>query len=403
MDVQVAVKEIGIARVERVLCARDVIVIGARNSIETGVHVGRDLPNPINHDVLGKKRIHLTRKRFCVLDSVFKVEMGVIISGMDTRVGSPAARDANLLPQFEAQTTLHRSLNAWRVRLNLIAIVAATVVGHVDEIPRHRVAFLNSQKYGIILYFCAMIYQLNDDNCFFPPVDHANRDGLLAFGGDLTPQRLIMSYANGIFPWYNEDEPILWWSLDPRLVIRPGEMKVSKSLRHTLRSGKFDMRIDTRFREVITHCAETPREGQDGTWILDEMIEAYCHLHELGIAHSFECYLDGKLVGGLYGVSIGKVFFGESMFHTVTDASKVAFYHLHQFLRINGFKLIDCQQETSHLMSLGAYTIPRSEFINELKILTREASMVGNWGGKECEALFLHIEQPEKVTFRVYD
>ena len=402
-DVQVAVKEIGIIRVERVLRARDIIMIGARNGIETGVQIGRDLPNPINHDVLGQKRIHLTCKRFRILDFAFQIEMGVIVSRMNARIGSSAARDGNSLPQFEAQATFHRSLNAWRMRLNLIAVVAATVVGHVDEIPRHRVAFLNSQKYGIILYFCAMIYQLNDDNCFFPPVDHANRDGLLAFGGDLTPQRLIMSYANGIFPWYNENEPILWWSLDPRLVIRPGEMKVSKSLRHTLRSGKFEMRIDTRFREVMTHCAETPREGQDGTWILDEMIEAYCHLHELGIAHSFECYLDGKLVGGLYGVSIGKVFFGESMFHTVTDASKVAFYHLHQFLKINGFKLIDCQQETSHLMSLGAYTMPRSEFINELKILTREASMVGNWGGKECAVLFLHIEQPEKVTFRVYD
>ena len=207
-----------------------------------------------------------------------------------------------------------------------------------------------------------MIYQLNDDDCFFPPADHANRDGLLAFGGDLSPQRLIVAYANGIFPWYSEDEPILWWSLDPRLVIR-----------------------------------------QDGTWIMDEMIEAYCHLHELGIAHSFESYLDGELVGGLYGVSIGQVFFGESMFHTVTDASKVAFYHLHQFLKINGFKLIDCQQETSHLMSLGAYAVPRSEFIDELKILTQEATMIGNWGEKECEALFLHIEQPEKVRFRVYE
>jgi len=248
-----------------------------------------------------------------------------------------------------------------------------------------------------------MIYQLNDDDCFFPPASHANRDGLLAFGGDLSPQRLIVAYANGIFPWYTEDDPILWWSLDPRLVIRPGEMKVSKSLKHTLKSRRFECSIDTNFREVMLHCAETPREGQDGTWILDEMVEAYCHLHELGIAHSFETYLEGELVGGLYGVSIGKVFFGESMFHTVSDASKVAFYHLHQFLKNNGFQLIDCQQVTSHLMSLGAYPIPRSDFLEELKSLIREATLVGNWGGKECESMYLHIEQPEKVKFRTYD
>jgi leucyl/phenylalanyl-tRNA--protein transferase len=271
----------------------------------------------------------------------------------------------------------------------------------MDKVTRHGVA-IDRAKVRKNPYLCAMIYQLNDDDCFFPPASHANRDGLLAFGGDLSPQRLIVAYANGIFPWYTEDDPILWWSLDPRLVIRPGEMKVSKSLRHTLKTRKFEVRIDTNFREVMLHCAETPREGQDGTWILDEMVEAYCHLHELGIAHSFETYLEDKLVGGLYGVSIGKVFFGESMFHTVSDASKIAFYHLHQFLINNGFQLIDCQQVTSHLMSLGAYAIPRSEFLNELKTLTREATLVGNWGGKECEAMYLRIEQPETVKFRSY-
>ena len=248
-----------------------------------------------------------------------------------------------------------------------------------------------------------MIYQLNDDDCFFPPADHANKDGLLAFGGDLSPQRLIMAYANGIFPWYNTDDPILWWSLDPRLIIRPGEMKISKSLRRTLRSGKFEVRIDTRFREVMQHCAETPREGQDGTWIQDEMVEAYTHLNEMGIAHSFETYQEDRLVGGLYGLGIGKAFFGESMFHTVTDASKVAFHHLHQFLKNNGFKLIDCQQETRHLTSLGAYSVSRSAFIEELRVLTREASLVGNWGATRCEALYLHLEQPERVRFRIYE
>ena len=248
-----------------------------------------------------------------------------------------------------------------------------------------------------------ILYQLNDDDCFFPPADRANDKGLLAFGGDLSPQRLIVAYANGIFPWYSENEPLLWWSLDPRLIIRPGEMRVSKSLRRTLKSGKFEVRIDSNFREVMLHCAETPRKGQDGTWIQDEMVEAYCELHKLGIAHSVECYQDDALVGGLYGVSIGKVFFGESMFHSVTDASKVAFYHLHQFLCAHDFKLIDCQQETNHLMSLGAYSIPRKDFLEELKALTVEPSLVGNWGTGKTEELYLNIHQPEKLQFRAYN
>ena len=248
-----------------------------------------------------------------------------------------------------------------------------------------------------------ILYQLNDDDCFFPPADRASDEGLLAFGGDLSPQRLIVAYANGIFPWYSENEPLLWWSLDPRLIIRPGEMRVSKSLRRTLKSGKFEVRIDTNFREVMLHCAETPRKDQDGTWIQDEMVDAYCELHELGIAHSFESYQDGELVGGLYGVSIGKVFFGESMFHTVTDASKVAFHHLHQFLLANDFRLIDCQQETKHLMSLGAYSIPRKDFLDELKGLTAEPTLMGNWGIGKTEAMYLNIKQPEKLQFRAYN
>lgn len=225
-----------------------------------------------------------------------------------------------------------------------------------------------------------MLFRLDDNDYAFPSAELAEKDGLLAIGGDLSPMRLLNAYANGIFPWYEERQPILWWSLDPRLVIRPDEMKVSKSLRHTLRSEKFEIKIDNDFRSVMTHCADTPREGQDGTWITDEMVEAYCRLHELGFAHSFETYHDGILVGGLYGISIGKVFFGESMFHTVSDASKVAFYHLHQFLKKHGFKLIDCQQETEHLKSLGAYTIPRHDFLIELENLVIEPSLIGNWG-----------------------
>ena len=225
-----------------------------------------------------------------------------------------------------------------------------------------------------------MLFRLDDNDYGFPSAELAEKDGLLAIGGDLSPLRLLNAYANGIFPWFDEDQPILWWSLDPRLIIRPGGMKISKSLRHTINSRKFEVKIDTNFRSVMKHCAEMPREGQDGTWILDEMVEAYCLLHELGFAHSFETYLDGKLVGGLYGVSIGKAFFGESMFHTVSDASKVAFYHLHQFLQSHDFKLIDCQQETDHLKSLGAYTIPRHDFLIELENLVTEPSLIGNWG-----------------------
>ena len=228
-------------------------------------------------------------------------------------------------------------------------------------------------------YFCKMIFRLPDDDIVFPSAELAEPDGLLAVGGDLSPLRLLNAYANGIFPWYNEEEPILWWSLDPRLVIRPGEMKVSKSLRHTLRSGVFEVRVDTAFRSVMQHCAATPREGQDGTWITEDILEAYGRLHELGFAHSFETWREGELVGGLYGIAIGKAFFGESMFHTVSDASKVAFWHLHQFLLQHDFKIIDCQQETPHLKSLGAYTIPRKDFIKELETLVVEPGLIGGW------------------------
>ena len=224
-----------------------------------------------------------------------------------------------------------------------------------------------------------MLFRLDDNDYAFPSAELAEKDGLLAIGGDLSPMRLLNAYANGIFPWYNEGEPILWWSLDPRLIIRPGEMKVSKSLWHTLKSGTFKNNIDTHFREVMQHCATTPRDGQNGTWITNDILEAYCRLHELGFAHSFETYQDGKLVGGLYGIAIGKAFFGESMFHTVSDASKVAFYHLHQFLQRHDFKLIDCQQETPHLKSLGAYTIPRHVFLEELNELVTASSLVGAW------------------------
>ena len=247
------------------------------------------------------------------------------------------------------------------------------------------------------------IFQLNDEEYTFPAASMANKDGLLAFGGDLSPERLIAAYANGIFPWYSEEEPLLWWSLDPRLVIRPGEMRVSKSLRHTIRSGRFECRIDTDFEGVMRHCAQMPRDEQDGTWITDEMIEAYVELHRMGLAHSFETYHEGEMVGGLYGVSLGLLFCGESMFHCMTDASKVAFFHLHAFLKDHGFKLIDCQQETKHLVSLGAYCVSREEYLDEIKRLVLEPTLKGNWGDGTAKTYQITITQAEKARFRAYN
>lgn len=247
------------------------------------------------------------------------------------------------------------------------------------------------------------IFQLNDDDYSFPPASMANSEGLLAFGGDLSPNRLIAAYSNGIFPWYREGEPLLWWSLDPRLVMIPGEMRVSKSLRHTLHSGRFECRIDTDFEGVMRQCALTPREGQSGTWITDDMVEAYVQLHQMGLAHSFETYSGDELVGGLYGVALGKLFCGESMFHRVSDASKVAFYHLHRFLVEHGFKLIDCQQETRHLVSLGAYNIDRQDYLREIRDLVAEPTLKGNWGDGTAEQYDINIKQAEEAKVRVYN
>ena len=202
----------------------------------------------------------------------------------------------------------------------------------------------------------------NDDP--FPALTSALRDpnGLLAAGADLSPQRLISAYRQGIFPWFNAGEPILWWSPDPRMVIFPSELKVSRSLAKTLRNRPFEVRVDTAFREVMMACSQMPREGQSGTWISQQMIAAYIELHRLGIAHSFETWIDGELLGGLYGVAIGRAFYGESMFSKQTDASKIAFVHLVRQLQRWNFGVIDCQMKTGHLASLGAREIPRQEF-----------------------------------------
>ena len=206
-----------------------------------------------------------------------------------------------------------------------------------------------------------------DDALWFPPVEDAMDDGLLAVGGDLSIQRLLLAYSNGIFPWFNEDELPMWWSPDPRFVLFPGDLKVSKSMRQLLKREHFEFRIDTAFETVIYNCSRMPREGQDGTWISDEVITAYTALHQLGYAHSAEAWYDGELVGGLYGVLLGRVFFGESMFSHKSNASKYAFIKWVEVLKANGIVLIDCQVYTEHLESLGATMISRADFIEIIR------------------------------------
>jgi leucyl/phenylalanyl-tRNA---protein transferase len=204
---------------------------------------------------------------------------------------------------------------------------------------------------------------LDENSIEFPPTDTALTDppGLLAAGGDLSTPRLIAAYRIGIFPWYEDDQPILWWSPEPRSVLFPDQFKISRSLSKTLKQNKYEVRVDTAFEAVITACSR-PRVYAEGTWITDEMIEAYVTLHNDGVAHSIECYLDSKLVGGLYGLAIGKLFFGESMFHYKTDASKVAFAFLCRLMRQHNCPLIDCQIPNDHLTTLGATSISKIEF-----------------------------------------
>ena len=205
------------------------------------------------------------------------------------------------------------------------------------------------------------------DEIIFPSPELAGKDGLLAIGGDLSEERLLKAYSMGIFPWYTEDSPILWWSPDPRLILIPEELKVSKSLRKVINKGIYKITIDTAFEQVMWSCAEIERKGQDGTWITEEMVEAYLRLHKAGYAHSIESWHGGELVGGLYGIILGKAFFGESMFSKMSNASKVAFVWLVEKLREQGFKLIDCQVTTGHLISLGAREVTRKEFLEMLR------------------------------------
>ena len=214
----------------------------------------------------------------------------------------------------------------------------------------------------------------------FPPVSRALREpnGLLAAGGDLTPERLVEAYRRGIFPWYSDDQPLLWWSPDPRMVLFPPELRLTRSLKKRLRRRDYAIRADTSFEQVMRACAE-PRDGQDGTWITEDMIGAYCALHEQGLAHSVETWIGGELAGGLYGVAIGRMFYGESMFTRATDASKIALAHLVTQLERWHFGMIDCQMKTPHLAAFGAREIPRAGFIRRLQELVNYAQPAGKW------------------------
>ena len=213
----------------------------------------------------------------------------------------------------------------------------------------------------------------------FPKPEFAEPDGLLAIGGDLKPERLLAAYVNGIFPWFSEGNPILWWSPDPRTVLMLSDFKVSKSLKQSIKKNSYEIKFDTNFSEVIKQCAIVERKHEDGTWITKKMIKAYTELHKLGFAHSVETYFEGKLVGGLYGISLGKAFFGESMFHLKTDASKAAIYCLVEKLKQWDFNFIDAQVRTEHLISLGAKEISREIYLELLENSMKVETKIGNW------------------------
>jgi len=222
------------------------------------------------------------------------------------------------------------------------------------------------------------IFRLSDE-IIFPPPELADESGILAVGGDLSEERLLLAYSMGIFPWYSEGDPILWWSPDPRLVLFPEEIKVSRSLKQTMKKETFKITMDTAFESVIRECASVHQENAGDTWITEEMIEAYIHLHHSGFAHSVESWFDDRLVGGLYGVSLGSAFFGESMYAKKSNASKVAFVRLIQQLMHWQFGLIDCQVATRHLKTFGAHDIPRTEFMTLLKRSLAEKTRRGKW------------------------
>lgn len=222
------------------------------------------------------------------------------------------------------------------------------------------------------------IYQLSD-KLLFPPAELAEKDGLLAIGGDLSPERLLLAYSSGIFPWFSKGDPILWWAPSPRLVIFPDEFRIPKRLARLLRQNKFSLSMDRAFDEVIKGCAADDGRRQKGTWITDEMIEAYSRLHLMGFAHSVECWQNNDLAGGLYGISLGGVFFGESMFSRRDNASKVALVSLVRKIQNWDFDLIDCQMKTGHLLQFGARELPGPEFQKLLSRSLSRSTRIGKW------------------------
>lgn len=222
------------------------------------------------------------------------------------------------------------------------------------------------------------VYQLIDE-LVFPHPSLADQSGLLAVGGDLSVDRLLQAYANGIFPWFSKEDPIMWWSPDPRMILFPNELKVSKSFRQTLRNKNYEIKFDENFELIIKECAQSQRNGEPGTWITEAMIQAYIELHNQGYAHSVEVYMDNELAGGLYGISIGAAFFGESMFFRVSDASKIALWHLVEKIKEWDFKFIDAQMDTDHLKRLGAKNILRETFLNLLNDALKFPTVIGKW------------------------
>jgi leucyl/phenylalanyl-tRNA--protein transferase len=220
---------------------------------------------------------------------------------------------------------------------------------------------------------------LLSDTIDFPPPHLASKDGLLAVGGDLNPKRLILAYQMGIFPWFSDGDPILWWSPDPRLVLYPHEIKISRTLKKILKKNAFSVTMDLAFDEVISQCAQVRLQNKQGTWIVEDMIDAYCKLHRSGFAHSVEVWQQGELAGGLYGVSLGKCFFGESMFTRISNASNVALVKLAKYLNKLSFDLIDCQVPTEHLIRFGAKEIPRTLFIKQLNVSLNAPTQRGKW------------------------
>jgi len=222
------------------------------------------------------------------------------------------------------------------------------------------------------------VYKISD-SLTFPNPNQADESGLLAFGGDLSPDRILLAYKSSIFTWYSSGDPILWWSPPQRMILYPNSLRINKSLKRAINSGEFEIRVDENFDSVIEACSQIPRKDQNGTWINTEMQTAYKNLHQLGYAHSFETWKDNELVGGLYGLSLGRAFFGESMFSRHSESSKFAFYHLHEFAIKHEFHFIDCQLYTEHLASMGATEIEREEYLSQLEKALIMNGSLKNW------------------------